>query len=233
MNGTAVLPRLEGERFTPDDQLPDDSLCGMWLRHADRDTLFAMGAIRPPRLVNLICGFISGDEDLIARAIRLLSEHVGPADLVSEPWPFDLTDYYALEMGENLRRRFASFARLIDPVELASLKILTNQIETRVCHELGLPPEQRRVNLDPGYITTAKLVLATTKDFGHRVYLRDGIYAESTLHYVNGRWEPWPWTYPDYADIRYHAFFEKVREALKAKLIARETGNSGEQGGRR
>ena len=189
-----------------------------------------MGAIRPPRPVNLICGLISNDEDLMARAARLLSEYAGPTDLASELWPFDSTDYYDVEMGEDLRRRFVSFERLIDPVELASLKILTNQLEARVCHQLGLPTDRRRVNMDPGYITTSKLVLATTKDFGHRVYLRDGIYAESTLHYADGRWEPWPWTYPDYADARYHAFFEQVRERYKEKLAARQRDNLSEGG---
>lgn len=192
--------------------------------------LSAMGAIRPPRPVNLICGFISNDVDLIARAIRLLSEHVGPTDEVSEIWPFDFTDYYEAEMGENLQRQFASFARLIDPVEMAAIKILTNQIEARLCDDLALPTDRRVVNLDPGYITTAKLVLATTKDFGHRVYLRDGIYAESTLHYIGNRWEPWPWTYPDYAGPRYHPFFERVRERFKEKLTARESAAHLSQG---
>jgi hypothetical protein len=189
-----------------------------------------MGAIRPPRPVNLICGFISSDVDLIVRAIRLLSEHVGPTDEVSEIWPFDFTNYYEGEMGENLQRQFASFARLIDPVEMAAIKILTNQIEARICDDLALPTDQRVVNLDPGYITTAKLVLATTKDFGHRVYLRDGIYAESTLHYVGNRWESWPWTYPDYGSGRYHPFFDRVRERFKAKLATRETSASASTG---
>lgn len=179
-----------------------------------------MGAIRPPKRVNLICGLIANDPDLMDRAIRLLSEHVGPVDEVSELWPFEDTDYYTLEMGENLRRRFVSFSRLIDPVELAGLKILSNELEARICRECGLPDSQRRVNLDPGYIALGKLVLATTKDYSHRLYLRDGIYAESTLHFENGRWVPWPWTYPDYADSRYHAFFMRVRERLKEKLNA-------------
>jgi len=180
-----------------------------------------MGAIRPPKPVNLICGLISNDTDLCARAIRLLCEYVGPTDEVTEFWPFEMTDYYAIEMGEDLLKQFVSFERLIDPVELASLKILTSDLEKRVCQECGLPVTQRRVNLDPGYIAMSKLVLATTKDFGHRVYLRDGIYAESTLHYRGGKWEPFPWTYPDYADGRYHPFFDRVRERLKNKLIAR------------
>lgn len=181
-----------------------------------------MGAIRPPRAVNLICGLISNDPDLCTHAIRLLCEYAGPTDEVTDFWPFDFTDYYEIEMGEDLLRQFVSFDRLIDPAELASLKVLTNDLEKRVCDACGLSPTQRRVNLDPGYIATSKLVLATTKDFGHRVYLHDGIYAESTLHYQGGRWIPWPWTYPDYADRRYHPFFDRVRERLKSKLIACE-----------
>lgn len=177
-----------------------------------------MGAIRPARPVLLICGFISNDPDLMARALQVLSGHVGPAEEFSEDWPFDMTDYYLVEMGEGLRRRFASFERPIDPVELSSIKSLTNQIEARICHDCGLDTGHRPVNLDPGYLSLSKLVLATTKDFSHRVYLRDGIYAESTLHYEAGRWQPWPWTYPDYADTRYHGFFERCRERLREKL---------------
>ena len=180
-----------------------------------------MGAIRPPRPVNLICGLIANDPDLMDRAVRLITEYTGPTDAASTLWPFDTTDYYQVEMGGNLQRRFLSFDRLIDPVELAALKILTNQLEARLCRDCGLPETHRPVNLDPGYLTTSKLVLATTKDYGHRVYLRDGIYAEATLHYVDGRWHPWPWTYPDYADSRYHAFFDQVRELYKQKLLAR------------
>jgi hypothetical protein len=185
-----------------------------------------MGAIRPARPVNLICGFISSDPDLISRAVRLLSEHTGPTDEISELWPFDYTDYYLVEMGPDLQRQFVSFERLIDPGELPALKTLTNSIEQRITYELGLPKDQRQVNLDPGYLTLAKLVLATTKDFSHRVYLRDGIYAESTLHYEDGGWRAWPWTYPDYAGPRYHAFFTRVRERYREKLAAR-----GEPGG--
>ncbi len=180
-----------------------------------------MGTIRSARPVNLICGLISNDPDLMARAIRMLSEYSGPTDETSQLWPFDSTEYYELEMGENLQRQFVSFERLIDPAELASLKILTNQLERRICYECGVPAEQRRVNLDPGYLSLSKLVLATTKDYSHRIYLRDGIYAESTLHYENGGWVAWPWTYPDFADSRYHAFFDSVRERFKQKLSSR------------
>jgi len=192
-----------------------------------------MGQVRSPRPVNLICGLISNDADLMARAARMLAEYAGPMDAVSPLWAFDSTEYYELEMGENLQRQFVSFEKLIDPGELAYQKILSNELERRICYECGLPADQRRVNLDPGYLSLSKLVLATTKDYSHRLYLRDGIYAESTLHFENARWVAWPWTYPDYADARYHGFFGEVRELYKAKLNARERTASGEPGGRR
>lgn len=191
-----------------------------------------MGAIRSPRLVNLFCGLISSDPDLMKRAVRLLEQHQGPTDAASELWPFDMTDYYMAEMGEDLQRQFVSFARLIEPGGLPSIKVLTNTLERRVNHDLGLPEEQRRVNLDPGYLTLSKIVLATTKDFSHRLYLGNGIYAESTLHFENGHWTAWPWTYPDYAGPRYHGFFEQLRENYKSKLTqAAERGGAGGLGG--
>jgi len=154
----------------------------------------------------------------MARAVRLLIQYYGPTDEVSEFWPFDTTDYYELEMGENLQRQFVSFERLVNPEELAHIKRHTNEQEERLTYDCGLAKGQRPVNLDPGYISLSKLVLATTKDYSHRIYLRDGVYAECTLHYEDGKWVPWPWTYPDYADTRYHPFFERVRERYKVKL---------------
>jgi hypothetical protein len=186
-----------------------------------------MGAVRPARPVNLLCGIISNDPDLMARAMQLMRDHAGSIDAESEPRPFDSTDYYELEMGENLRRWFVSFERLIDPGELAAIKLLTNELEERIGYDCGLPAGRRPVNLDPGYLSLSKLVLATTKDFSHRIYLRDGIFAESTLHFEHGHWVPWPWTYPDCADGRYHGFFTEVRERYKAKLQQRSEDGAG------
>jgi hypothetical protein len=179
-----------------------------------------MGAIRSPRPVNLICGLISNDPDLMARAVHILCKCYGPTDGQSELWPFDATDYYEAEMGADLKRRFVSFEQLVDPGRIAAVKIETNETEARICHDCGLMPDQRPINLDPGYVELSKLVLATTKNGSHRVYLRDGIYAESTLHYRTGQWTAWPWTYADYAAGHYHAFFEQVRCRYKAKLDA-------------
>jgi hypothetical protein len=134
-------------------------------------------------------------------------------------------------MGTDLKRQFVSFAELFDPAQLPYLKRLTNDLENAVRRDLALPETRRPVNLDPGYMALSKLVLATTKDYSHRIYLREGIYAECTLRYHAGRWEPWPWTYPDYADTRYHPFFTRVRDGLKTKLSREEHGADGDQGG--
>ncbi len=173
---------------------------------------------RPPRPVNLICGLISSDPDLMDRAVKLLSDHAGPVDAASETFDFTWTDYYTAEMGEGLLRRFVSFERLIRPDELPAIKNLTNDLEAKICYDLAFPESQRQVNLDPGYLTLAKLVLATCKDYSHRIYLRDGIFAESTLHYEGGKWVAWPWTYPDFAGGQYHTFLSEVRELYRRKL---------------
>ncbi len=177
-----------------------------------------MGVIRPPRKVKLICGMLSGDVDLMRRARQMLRRWYGDVDEESETWPFDATDYYEPEMGPELKRMFVSFARLIDPGELAHIKAETNRLEAEICDQAGALPEFRLVNLDPGYISLSKLVLATTKDYSHRVYIGDGMYAEATLYWQNGAWRAWPYTYPDYASDRYHAFFARVRDRLVAQL---------------
>jgi len=182
-----------------------------------------MGRIKAPKPAKLICGLISGDPDLMARARALLARHFGQIDAVSEIWPFEHTDYYEPEMGPDLKRQFVSFADLIRPDRIAEIKRLTNELEQRLAEET-LWPTGRPVNLDPGYITLSKLVLATTKDYSHRIYLQAGIYAEVTLRYEHGRWVPWPWTYPDYAAETYHDFFIKVRDLLKRQLDEQSDG---------
>lgn len=151
-------------------------------------------------------------------AIRRLRLHFGPTDLESEDWSFDQTDYYKIEMGDNIKRRFVFFEELISVERLAEIKRLTNDLETKIRDDTLHPHDRRPVNLDPGYMTLSKFVLATTKDYSHRIYLDRGIYAEVTLHYANGTWKPYPWTYPDYAGENYRAFFESVREKLKEQF---------------
>ena len=109
-------------------------------------------------------------------------------------------------MGADLRKCFFAFERLIDPADLVDVKHQTNAWEGEYQQQSDWP-EERPLNLDPGYLTEAKLVLATTKDRDHRLYLDRGIFAEGTLFFHHGKWETRPWTYPDYQREDYHAFF--------------------------
>ncbi len=178
-----------------------------------------MGIVRPPKRAKLCCGLLVGDETLLPEVRRRLATQVGPIDRESEIWPFDTTDYYADEMGDDIRRQFISFAELISVDRLPEIKRLTNALELRFCDDLAMPHATRPVNIDPGYMTHSKFVLATTKDYSHRLYLGGGIYGEVTLHYESGDWQPWPWTYPDYATETYRSFFRQVRETYKAQLF--------------
>ena len=180
-----------------------------------------MGSVRPPNQAKLFCGLLAGDTDLLAEVRRRLAKQFGPVEAVSEIWPFDCTDYYGDEMGEDIKRQFVVFEELLSVERLPDVKRLTNALEERFALDLGSPAGIRPVNLDPGYLTLSKLVLATTKDYSHRLYLQAGIYAEVTLRYEIGDWRPWPWTYPDYAADTYHPFFRQVREAYKTQLLNR------------
>jgi hypothetical protein len=152
---------------------------------------------------------LAGDASLFGAAEKGLVPRFGKIDVFSDIIPFAFTNYYADEMGPNLHRKFIAFENLINPKELAPAKLFTNELEAEMSERLG--SKRRLVNLDPGYITLSKLVLATTKDYSHRIYLGDGIFAEVTLHYANKRFNPWPWTYPDYKTEAYLRFFEAVR----------------------
>ncbi|MFQ5491461.1 MAG: DUF4416 family protein [Phycisphaerae bacterium] len=177
-----------------------------------------MGSIRPPKPAKLFCGLLSADLDLMAEASRRLAKQFGPIDATSETWPFTATDYYQHEMGSDIKRRFVTFAQLISVDRLPEIKRFTNDLEKGFCHDLALALDTRPINIDPGYLNLSKLVLATTKDYSHRLYLARGIYAEVTLHYENAAWQPWPWTYPDYASQDYRDFFNQVRQVYKDAL---------------
>ena len=170
-----------------------------------------IGQVEP---VKLICGMISADTELFAQAREQLLEQYGPVDQTSDPFPFDFTHYYDDQMGSPLFRKFLAFERLIDPGDLGRIKRATNDLEDAFASAAkGNPP--RPVNLDPGYVAPSKLVLASMKDFSHRIYLANGVYAEITLQYHHGCWESLPWTFPDYGSGRYDAFLTAVRKRLR------------------
>jgi hypothetical protein len=150
------------------------------------------------------------------RAEKGLASLYGRIDLKSPMFPFDFTDYYERQMGKNLQRKFLSFGRLIAPERLGKIKRETNRLEIQLQNEMQA--ESRIVNLDPGYLTTASLIMATAKNFAHRIPLENGIYAH--LEFLFGKEEVrcLEWTYPDFENKRYHAFFLEVRRIYLTQL---------------
>jgi len=175
-----------------------------------------MGTAREPAPVKLLVGMLSADVSLFDAATEALEQEFGPTDYRGPLLPFEHTTYYREEMGQGILRTFVAMERLVDPGQLARIKLLTNDLERRYAVE-----GQRRINLDPGYIAGSKLVLATTKDHAHRVYLGSGIYAEVTLTYRDGEFRPWPWTYPDYASPEYAEIMHAIRGIYMSQLRAR------------
>jgi hypothetical protein len=139
--------------------------------------------------------FICSREKDFALALSAAGQRNGPVDFVSEPLPFDFTPYYEREMGQGLWRRMVGFEPLIMPEQLISIKLWADAQEGRSRNEEG----GRRVNIDPGYLAASKFILATGKDYSHRIYLGEGIYGDLALIFQKGSFSPLPWTYPDYA----------------------------------
>lgn len=173
-----------------------------------------MWELKSPQPVKLIVGILSSDSAYLTRSAELLSEAFGRIDLASEVWPFTFTNYYQEEMGDTISRQFLSFEPLLDPGALAGIKHQTNAMEQTLARELP-STVTRPVNLDPGFIETSKLVLATTKNFSHRIYIGQQMYAEVTLSFHKGSWIAFPYTFPDYQQASYQQFFSQVRERLR------------------
>jgi len=174
-----------------------------------------MGEVKLPLPVKLVVGMISAKIELFRQVQERLSEKFGAIDYESRIIPFTYTDYYGKELGENLKRKFISFEKLVDPGEIANIKIFTNNLEAKFLYPDSL---RRQINLDPGYLEEAKLVLATTKNYQHRLYLGRGIYGEVTLRYTKKSFRSWEWTYPDYKTENYLEVFDCIRKLYLEKV---------------
>jgi len=165
------------------------------------------------RPVKLIFSIFSSNTKVIDETVNMLAQNYGEPDFISAVDSFDYTSYYNAEMGDGLLRRFLSMEKLICPESLPDIKNETNKIEN------GFSVEgKRKVNIDPGYLSAAHLILATGKGYAHRPYLRDGIYADLTLIYSNKKFCSLPWTYPDYAEEKQLSMFDKIREKYLIQL---------------
>lgn len=166
-----------------------------------------------PLPVKFICGFIYSDEKTYLAVKKILEKKFGYIDLESEPIDFNFTDYYIKEMGSPLYRRFISFARPRDASGLLNVKLFCIKLENKLAKN-----KRRIINIDPGYISDAKLVLATTKDYSHRIYVGKGIFEEVTLLYQGSGFKDLETTYPDFRTQEYKTIFLSVREKYREQI---------------
>ncbi len=164
-------------------------------------------ACRGPEHVKLVMSILFSAGEQETATLETLEKELGPIDLVSRRLCFQHTDYYSAEMGTGLLRRMVSFRRLVHPGTLVDLKLRTQAIEDMFRDKRG----NRKVNLDPGLLGHAQLVLATHKPYSHRIYLGKGVFAELTLIFRQGSLRPLLWTYPDYGSEPLLGWFHRVR----------------------
>lgn len=169
-----------------------------------------MGRVRSPDPVLLFVGTLYCDDKVFHDAYELLEKHFGEILFKGLPIPWNYSEYYNDEIGYPLLRRFLFFKTLIYPGNLADIKLQTNKIEDMLSSD-----NKRRINLDPGYLTLSKIVLASTKNYAHRIYIGKGIYGEITLIYRDGTYNPHIFSYTDYQDEKYIELFMNAREVLK------------------
>ena len=182
-----------------------------------------MGASQVPPPSLLVVAAFSRHPAALADAQGRLAERYGPVALVSDDFDFHHTAYYTQTMGAGLRKRLIVFEPLVDADCLADVKRHAIGLEREVA-ESNLYPEARPINLDPGLVQLGKFLLASTKDQAHRVYLRDGIFAEVTLRFQGGAFEPWPWTYADYREPAVCTFLNTARAYLHERVRAGRHG---------
>ena len=177
-----------------------------------------MSELQAPKPAKLVIGLFTADTKIFEKLVPDFIFLYGQIDLVS-PWmAFNYTRYYEMEMGAPLQRRLCSFQSLIAQQDLAGIKKNTHRIEQSFLHS-----GRRRVNIDPGYMLRERFVLASGKNFSHRICIGDGIYADLTLVYHKGNFQRLAWTYPDYADDDMLTFLEQVRnkyvwDSIKPKI---------------
>jgi len=180
-----------------------------------------MGLPRDPEPSLLVVACISRHAEALAWAQERLIAAWSPLASVSPDFSFHHTTYYEATMGSGLVKRFLTFAELAPSDSLPERKLFTNTLEKELA-DTGRFPEPRPLNLDPGFIQLGKFLLASTKDQAHRIYLRDGIFAEVTLRFQAGAFEVWPWTYRDYHEPALRAFLNEAREYYRQRLVSGE-----------
>jgi len=163
--------------------------------------------------VKLVAGLISAKPSGFTAARPFLERKFGRIDNESRTLAFSCTSYYEKEFGRDLKRKFFSFEKLARLNGNHRVKLYTNSIEKKLSGK-----DSRTVNIDPGYVSLAKMVLFTTKNRSHRIYIDKGIYADLALQFENRSFRALPWTYPDYRSADYIDFFNSVRSAYAEQV---------------
>jgi len=166
-----------------------------------------------PLPVKPICSFIYQQEEVYQKSRQILTRKFGKIDFETDSLDFNFTHYYEKEMGAPLRRRFISFLKLKRPDELVYVKLFCMKIEKKFARA-----DRRTINIDPGYLNEAKLVLTTTKDYHHRIYVGRGIFEEVTLYYAKSDFRDFDTTYPDYRTPKYKKFFLEIRDNYRNQI---------------
>ncbi|GIW99873.1 MAG: GTP-binding protein [Pirellulaceae bacterium] len=174
-----------------------------------------MARPQPPPDALLLVALFGSHRAALDWGRQRVAESWGPIGLASPIWSHTETAYYHQTMGQPLEKQLLVLAEPFLVTELVQRKLQSNAWEEELARG-GSFSVPRPINIDPGYLTLHKVVLASAKDRAHRVYLDRGIYAEPCLRFADGKWHPWPWTYPDYRRDDYHAFFTSARKLLKA-----------------
>ena len=172
-----------------------------------------MSILHSPLPAKLVCSIFSQQEGLINRVADVLCGAYGTADFKSPVITFNRTSYYEPEFGNGLKRIFMGFTELVSQDNLAEIKHTTHKLEQEFSKE-----GKRRANIDPGILTAERLVLATGKNYPHRIYLGRGVFAELTFIYRKDSFVPLPWTFPDYASKEVIEFWNNVRKSYLQKF---------------
>ena len=166
-----------------------------------------------PLPVKFFSGILYSDEELAKSAAEEMTDRYGAIDYRSPKFDFKVTDYYDGEMGSLIVRMFISFRELINPKEIARIKIECNEIENKLAID-----GKRKVNLDPGYLDYDKMILASAKYNAQKIYLDHGIYADPTLRFAKGRFIPSEWCFPDFKAGKYEHVFLHMRALYKGQM---------------
>jgi hypothetical protein len=165
-----------------------------------------MASILPPLSVKFFIAVLFKDSFALEQARPACIRHWGTIDYEGSDHLFDVTNYYEPEMGAPLYRRLLSFEKLAEPTMLVDMKLASNAIENQLA--IG---GKRTVNCDAGYLDHNKVVLASAKEAGQKIYLDKGIYADLAGRYKAGKYQPFEWSFPDFKDGRYDKELLEIR----------------------